>query len=84
MSTTWMMGLVLGAALCMTGCAADNEPDPNPAPEQSVPKQPLEAIVGIPENQAPQAPPPSQTTGTGGTGAQVSTPPPRITPPPSH
>ena len=80
-----MAVLLLGAtALCATGCAADAEPEPNLPPKQVTLSAPGVVDTTPDTNQAPEAPAPSQTNGTGGTGAQVVTTAPRITPKPSQ
>lgn len=81
--STMMAWLVLAAAaLSMTGCAADAEPDPTPAPKEIA----FSGTITEPAqdtNQAPQAPPPAgatDTTATTPTGAPLTPSQPRITP----
>lgn len=81
--STVLAGLILGAAaLCATGCAADAEPEPEPAPKEVVFSAPLPGAA-TDTNQAPQAPPSTETTGSTSTtpsGAPLAPSQPRITP----
>jgi len=79
--STVLAGLILGAAsLCATGCAADADLEPQPAPKEFVDQAP----VNIPEtNQVPEAPPSTQTTGATSTtpsGAPLAPAQPRLSP----
>jgi hypothetical protein len=87
MSTTGLRAimavLAIGAVVSMTGCAADNEPDTELPPPKQVTLSAPGVVDTTPEQNAfAQAPAPNTetTTGTGGTGAQVTQQQPRLTP----
>jgi hypothetical protein len=75
--------LVSVVAMGVMGCAADAEPQPDPAPKETTFSAPVSQGTDD-TNQAPQAPAPSDPSGTslgGANGTPVAQPQPRITPP---
>ena len=82
LSTVLVSVIAVGATVCVMGCAADAEPQPDPAPKETTFSAPVTQGTDDP-NQAPQAPPPSDPSGTslgGANGTTVAPAQPRITP----
>jgi hypothetical protein len=75
--------LVSVVAIGAMGCAADAEPEPDPAPKETTFSAPVTQGTDNP-NQAPASSPPADPSGTslgGANGTPVAQPQPRITPP---
>ncbi len=75
--------LVSVVATGVMGCAADSEPQPDPAPKETTFSAPVTQGTDNP-NQAPESSPPADPSGSslgGANGTPVAQPQPRITPP---
>ena len=83
LSTLLVSVIAVGATVCVMGCAADAEPQPDPAPKETTFSAPVTQGTDNP-NQAPESSPPADPSGTslgGANGTPVAQPQPRITPP---